>query len=184
VRKTFWTMGRSFNSLLFLFLIGGCGYQLAGAPRSSTVIGGASGKVSVGVFDNATFEPLLERQTTDAIKHELLIEGWQIVNDSSLADLVVRGKVAGFELIPLSLDPFSNILEYRVRITVSLSVEDPKEKKTLWKATAWEATAEFVAANDATVQRTNEDRAIREASGRLALDLVHRLSTLPPSGKP
>jgi len=176
---------RSFLAILLpLLLLGGCGYQLAGAPEPSSPGDHSRQSIAVPVFENRTFEPLVERQTTDAIKEELLIQGWPLVNDPSQADLVITGKVVAFSLNPLSLDLESNILEYRVLLTLNLTLENTRLKQTIWKAAPWEGSAEFLASNDAGQQRVNEDRAIREASRRVALDLSHRLSALSLSPGP
>jgi outer membrane lipopolysaccharide assembly protein LptE/RlpB len=159
-------------------LWGGCGYRMG---RVAPGVGpeGAGKRIAVPIFENLTFEPLLERQTVDAIKEELITRGWNVVNRPQEADAVLKGKITLFELIPISLDPQSQVAEYRVHLAASLTLETPPPSvRVIWKEADWEGTAEFSAASDTSLQRANEDRAIREASRRLAVRLSRRLASL------
>lgn len=161
-----------------LLTLGGCGYRLGPSEPTSPRASSGTQAIAVPVFENLTFEPLLERTTTEAIKETLITQGWSTVNDPKEADFLLSGTVTGFELIPLSLDSDSRVVEYRVRVSVSLNLEEVRSQKVLWHGLPWEGTAEFLASNDTAMQRTREDRAIREAGRQMASRLTHRLSAL------
>ncbi|HET6369585.1 MAG TPA: LptE family protein [Nitrospiria bacterium] len=160
-------------------LMGGCGYRM-GEVTPDIEPSGASGiRIVVPIFENLTFEPLLERQAADAIKEELITRGWNVVNRAQDADAVLRGKILAFELIPLSLDPQGQVLEYRVHMTVSMVLTTPPpSSRLIWSESAWEENSDFRASSDPAVQRINEDRSIREACGRLGVRLSRKMTTL------
>ena len=160
-------------------LMVGCSYRM-GEVSPDIGPSGASGiRIVVPIFENLTFEPLLERQAADAIKEELITRGWNVVNRAQEADAVLRGKILAFELIPLSLDPQGQVEEYRVHLTVSMVLTTPPpSSRLIWSESAWEETSDFHASNDPAVQRINEDRSVREASRRLAVRLSRKMTTL------
>jgi outer membrane lipopolysaccharide assembly protein LptE/RlpB len=164
------------------FLLGGCGYRLGTGLGEGQ--GEAGKRIAITVFENLTFEPLLEQRAVGAVKEELIAQGWGVVNSPEGADVVLKGKINGFELTPLSLDPSGQVLEYRVRVVGLFSLESGAPARAVWKDAPLEATAEFFASADAAIQRTNEDRAIREASRKLALLLSRRLSVVRLSNIP
>jgi outer membrane lipopolysaccharide assembly protein LptE/RlpB len=163
-------------------LMGGCGYRMGEVTPDVGPTGASGIRIVVPIFENLTFEPLLERQATDAIKEELITRGWNVVNRAKEADAVLRGKILAFELIPLSLDPAGQVEEYRVHLTVSMVLTTPPpSSRLIWSESAWEENSDFRASSDAALQRINEDRSIREACGRLAVRLSQKLTTLSVS---
>jgi outer membrane lipopolysaccharide assembly protein LptE/RlpB len=170
-----------------VFLLASCGYRL-GPPVSPLPAGAGQGeggkRIAVPVFENLTFEPLLEQRAIGAVKEELIAQGWGVVNSPERADVVLKGKINGFDLTPLSLDSSGQVLEYRVRLAGLFTLESGVPGRAVWKESPLEATAEFFASADAATQRTNEDRAIREASRRLAILLSRRLSVVRLSNSP
>lgn len=166
-------------ALLVLFtalIVEGCGYRMEHMAQHDISHRNVGKRIAVPLFENLTFEPLLERQTVDAVKEELMVQGWVPVNHPEEADMILRGKVTAFERIPLSLDQDSRVVEYRVRLSLNLTLEEPRTNKILWKDAPWNTTAEYLASNNTQVERANQDRAIREASRRLAIRLAHQLS--------
>ena len=153
-----------------LILVGGCAYRLGGGGKSGPK------RIAIPVFINRTFEPLVDKRVTTFVQRAFIEDGrWDVVNVPGAADLVLRGQVTGLALTPLSFDRAGRVTEYRVRISVDVELVSPGGA-AVWSGKDLAATAEYLVLPDVTATRINEDRAIEEASQRLADDLVSRLS--------
>ncbi len=154
-------------------VLSACGYHLAGSNRLPSDIR----TIAVPVFYNETFEPMLENAVTSAVKQEFLTASrLAVVNDPDQADLVLKGTVVSFGLTPISFDRTKSVvLEYRVRIRASVTVEDRRTQKVLWKDSAMESAAEYRVNPDTAANRVAQDHAIAEAGKRLAENVVHRV---------
>jgi len=179
--KTFIRSACLLSLLAGLLLIPGCGYQF---------LGRASGlppeirKIAVPPFENNTFEPLLDERLTDAVKKGFMARPrLQVVNDTSEADAVFKGKITEFSLTPLSFDPQNEAAEYRVKILANFSLQNTRDQKTLWQENKMETTADYFVIQDplnstrVDIARTRdaEDRAIAEAAKVLADNLVNQI---------
>lgn len=119
------------------------------------------------VFENATEEPLLERQVAAMFKEVFVRRGVLVISDSREADFILSGKIDHFEQSFLSLNLHGQASESRVTIGLEYTVSgkglaDPLSKTHL------NASADYFNSADPTADRTAQDRAIREASLRLA----------------
>jgi hypothetical protein len=152
--------------------VDGCGYTAVSTPPVGEVR-----TVAVPLFDNRTFEPLLEARLTERVKSRLVSTGpWRLVNRPGVADLVIVGTVTGFGVTPVSFDETHSALEQRVTITVEVTAERrgreagaPAFRRTLT------GTAEYAELGDTLRTRAAKNRAIEEAGDLLAQDLLARL---------
>jgi outer membrane lipopolysaccharide assembly protein LptE/RlpB len=160
-------------SVLFLTVLAGCGYHLAGSNRLAADIR----TITVPMFYNETFEPGLENTVTSAVKQEFLTNSrLAVVNDPDQADLVLKGTIVSFGLDPLSFDRTKSVvMEYRVRIRASVLVVNGRTKKVLWKDAAMQSTAEYKVALDTAANRVAQDHAVAEAGKQFAENVVHRV---------
>ncbi|MBI3811668.1 MAG: LptE family protein [Nitrospirae bacterium] len=158
---------------LFLTVLAGCGYHLAGSNRLPSNIR----TIAVPVFYNETFEPSVENTITTAVKQEFLTNSrLAVVNDPEEADLVLKGKIVSFGLTPLTFDRSKSVvLEYRVRIRVEVAIENRRTQKVLWKDAGMESSAEYAINPDTAANRVAQDHAIAEAGKQFAEDVVHRV---------
>lgn len=158
---------------LLLTVLAGCGYHLAGSNRLPDDIR----TIAVPVFFNETFEPTLENAVTSAVKQEFLTNSrLTVVNDPEEADLVLRGTIVSFGLTPVTFDRTTSVvLEYRVRIRASVTVEDRRTQKVLWKNPAMESAAEYRVNPDTAANRVAQDHAVAEAGKLFAENVVHRV---------
>ena len=168
------------NKLLFFlasfltFFIVGCGYHLAGTGPG---ISADTKTIAIPTFRNHTFEPALESVVTMYVKDEFLTHSrLRVVNDTHQADLLLEGTVLNFDLIPVAFDRTrSVVIEYRVKIDVDIRLQDLRSKEILWKDPVLETTAEYFVSTDTSATRVAQDRAVAEASKRLAENLVSRV---------
>ena len=158
---------------LLLTVLAGCGYHLAGSNRLPDDIR----TIAVPVFYNETFEPTLENAVTSAVKQEFLTNSrLTVVNDPEEADLILRGTIVSFGLTPVTFDRTTSVVvEYRVRIRASVTVEDRRTQKVLWKNPAMESAAEYRVNPDTAANRVAQDLAVAEASKLFAENVVQRV---------
>jgi len=171
----------------FLLLLGGlllilsCGYQFVGR---ASILPSEVRKIAVPLIENTTFEPLLDERLTEAIKKGFMARPrLQVVNSTSEANAVLKGKIIAFRLVPLSFDPQNQAAEYRVKILADFALQDVRDQKILWQEKMMETTAEYFVIQDsadptrADIARTRdaEDRAVAEAAKVLAENLVSQI---------
>ncbi len=173
--------------LLLLVSLAGCGYhsgirsEMASPDRT----------IAIPVFENATFEPLLENRVSEGFKETFLRQGWQVVAKPDQAPLTLSGRVIRFDRVPISLNRIGQAQEYRITIGLEYAFLSSKETPPSKQKDHAEASAEYIASSDPITDRVAEDRAIREAGRRLAervadLRNMTQLSTSPstvPAGQ-
>jgi hypothetical protein len=175
---------KDLNFVIILFLISlslnistGCGYRFHGRSISDA----QSRKIAVPTFHNDTFKPLIGKKITGFIKEELVSNGgFQLIDDQSLADLTLTGRITGFSLTHISSSN-NRATEYRVsiKIDVDLSGKNNRPGSTdradIWAEQGREATAEYFVTDDIAANSIAENRAIEEAAKLFAEDLVSRI---------
>lgn len=159
-------------AVLFLLIISSCGYHFAG--MTSELPSHIKG-IAIPILVNGTTEPLIEITVTNKIIQTFIADGRLRVLDSSKADAVLKGRITAFSLTTLSFDKNNSVLEYRVTIQCELTFEDVKDRKIIWKDSAVSQSADYKVSSNVSATKAAKDRAIEEASKRLATDLVTRI---------
>jgi len=157
--------------LIMLVTLSGCGYTLSRNPKACSA---DACSVSIPLFMNDTLEPLVEKDVTAAIQEEISMDGRWKLSDRDSADVVVEGRVTGFELLPLSYDAKERILEYRLKIRSEIKVRRPKTDKLVWKGSL-ESYADFRVTEDVTKTKVRRDEARRMASKKMAGEFIIRV---------
>jgi len=128
---------RSQNSqsvTLFLVLISlclaltSCGY---GFTHAGGIVPPGAKNIAIQTFVNNTNEPYVDIEVTKAVANEFVVDGRLSVVNTESADLVLKGRVAKFEMIPLSYDVNSYVQQYRINIVVDITLEDVKAQKII-----------------------------------------------------
>ena len=158
--------------IALLVLLPACGYTLAKTGSSPEAPTHGAYKVCIPTFVNETFQPLIERDVTAALKDEIAFDGRWVLTDPKDADISVTGRVTKFELQPLSYDSRERILEYRVRIRSEVKITEVKTGKVLWKDTGLETMSDYHVIEDITKSKINKGEAIRKASKEFAEEFV------------
>jgi outer membrane lipopolysaccharide assembly protein LptE/RlpB len=168
---------------LLLALLSGCGYQ-AGMDHGLTDFDhvrdpGSSGQtIAIPLFENATFEPLLEKRISQIFKETFIARGWEVRSDPGRADLVLEGRISRYHRAPVSLNPQGQAREYRIQIGLKVHLQQSGEKRfETSPETSYEESAEYLARADAKASRSAEDRAIREVGRKMAEKLADLLLT-------
>lgn len=158
-------------AMLCSFVIAGCGYEFGTAAKPGSARGLT---LAVPVFNNDTFEPVLDKRVTEAIRRQFLqADGLTLVNDIGAAPLVLKGRIRGYGLQTMSFrQGFVN--EQRVNLSVAVTFEDTTAHKVLWQET-YGTSAEFFQSADLATNRSRQDRATEEACQAMAEHIVSRV---------
>jgi len=148
-----------------------CGYSLS---RQGSQTGPSEGahNVSIPMFTNDTFEPLIERELTSALKDEIALDGRWVLTDAKDADIAVAGRVVSYELQPLSYDIKERIQEYRVNIKTEVKVTEVRTGKVIWKENGIETFSEYRVTRDITKSKIGKGEAIKKASKDFADEFI------------
>lgn len=161
--------------LIWTVVLPSCGYHLSG---TGGIVPEGVRTISVPVFFNATNEPYVDVEVTQAVVEEFLTDGRLKVVSLEEADLALRGKVVKYEVIALSYNPASYVQQYRVRLVVDASLEDLRSKKILWQEKGIESNfiSDYpVTIGDIRATRIAKDATIKKASQDIAWTLRSRV---------
>jgi hypothetical protein len=89
--------------------------------------------VAVPFFENRTAEPNLELKVTELIIDNLISDGTLRVVDESAADALLDGSITEFRNLPFSFDRDLNAQEYRVIITVNVTLFNRRLNEPIWE---------------------------------------------------
>ena len=168
---------------LVLLLLPGmtsCGYHLSG---TGGIVPEGVKTISIPVFFNATNEPYVDVEVTQAVVEEFMTDGRLKVVGLDEAELALRGRIVSYEVAPLSYNPQSYVQQYRVRLVVAASLEDLRSKKILWqeKGIASSFISDYAVSYNAAGQtdiratRVAKDAAIKKAGQDIAWTLRSRV---------
>lgn len=89
--------------------------------------------VAVPFFTNDTTEPNLEITVTERIIDNLITDNTLKVTDEGSADAVLRGAIIDFQNRPFSFNPDLNAEEYRVVVSVRVSLRKTAVDEPIWE---------------------------------------------------
>jgi hypothetical protein len=142
-----------------------CGYALAGRgaslPDYIRIIG-------VPMFGNRTPYSPVEQIFTEKVRVEFQSRGrYQVLPTETGVDGIVRGELTGITAVPVGFTTNNQASRYRFTVTVSVSLADVKQQKTLWENSALSFSDEYELATQAI---TSGDAASFIDQERAALD--------------
>jgi hypothetical protein len=160
---------------LLMALASSCGYHV-------TPVGGivpeSAKTIAIPGFINGTNEPYVDVEITRAVVEEFLTDGRLQVASFEAADVVLRGRVVSFDLTPLSYTVDSYVQQYRVNISVNVSIEEAKTQKILWQERGLSTvfvSSYPVSIGNITATKIVRDGAIKNASKDIASTLRSRV---------
>ena len=121
-------MTKAIIALIVAIVLTGCGYT------TSALRGERMQKIYVATFLNKTYEQGLDRLVTDRIIDEFIFRGGVKVVEEDRAEIELKGVIKEYILKPLSYNRENQAEEYRLRITVDISLKDCETKKVIWEA--------------------------------------------------
>jgi hypothetical protein len=169
------TVGFRMTILILLTLLSSCGYGFT--PAGGVVPKGA-GTLAIPVFLNNTREPYADVEVTKAAVDEFIADGRLKVVSLESADLVLRGTVIKFEMIPQSYTADSYVQQYQVRIVVDARLEEVKSRQVLWQENGLSSvfvSSYPVAIGDITITKIAKEAALKKASKDVAWTIRSRV---------
>ena len=161
--------------LAVLLSLSSCGY---GLTHTGGIVPEGAKNIAIPTFINNTNEPYVDVEVTKAAVNEFVHDGRLNVVSPEAADLILRGKVAKFEMIPQSYDVNSYVQQYYISIVVDISVEDVKAHKIILQEKGLNSV--FVASYAVTIgnitsTKIAKEAAVKQASQDVALTLRSRV---------
>ena len=154
--------------LLIVLAAAGCGYRLAG--RDNPLLGGIS-TIAVPYFKNETFEAGADAVFTSAFADQFIQSKRLQVVSADRADVILRGVIKTIREQIISYNKNNKAMEYRVYVTLDLTLEKRDTGEVLWKRKRLKHNEEYQVGNDIMV--TESDKKI--ALEKVAQDLAKRV---------
>ncbi|NLE64663.1 MAG: hypothetical protein GX606_01960 [Elusimicrobia bacterium] len=156
-------------------VLSGCGYT-TGSLLPSTYQ-----TVHVAAFENAIdhlnpeertlYVPGLETKVRSMISDRFAFDGRLKSSSEDVADLVLKGKLLRFEREELRLESNEDVKEYRLRVTVALTMTDQVDGHEMWAEPSFAGEATYYLSGPLA---KSESAAIDEALKDLAMRVVAR----------
>ncbi|HDR46591.1 MAG TPA: hypothetical protein ENN94_02710 [Geoalkalibacter subterraneus] len=164
-------MRRLILLVLLILLLAGCGYQPVGQGSFPDGVRA----IQVSLFENRTYEPLLE----DIVTHQVIEEfsrrrPLSVVSRESEADARLEGAVTRFQVSAISYDQDDRIGQFRATVAIEATLRSFDDGRVLWKGgLSW--SQHYPINADKSVQEENEAAAIKLIAERLAQNLYYRM---------
>lgn len=156
-------------------LVAGCGYttkSLLPDNYNTVFVQPFENKIDfVNADDRKLYVAGLENRVREAIVDRYLFDGNLRVADQDTADLVLKGKLIRFQREELRLQNDDTVKEYRIRVTVSMTLWDPVQDKVVWEEPAFAGESTYYTTG--TLAKS-ESQAIDDAVEDLANRAVAR----------
>ena len=128
--------------------LSGCGYSLAGRgsflPDYMQVIG-------VPMFGNRTPYSPLEQLFTEKVRVEFQNRRYQVLPNEAGVDAVVRGDITNVGAAPVGFNASQQASRYRFTVSVSVSLTDVRNQKSLWENPALTFSDEYELADGSSL---------------------------------
>ena len=164
---------KNYFSIFCLFLLLGCGYQLAG---KETHVPPGLASVAIPTFVNRTFEPGIEIQFTQAFLREFIVDRRVKVLDRSEADSVLEGVIKYFHFSSVSYNESGFVLEYQTTVILDVTLKG-RTGEVLWSVNDLEDTQWYRASSSGLINEANKAVAIqqngRSVAERLRMRFFH-----------
>ena len=112
--------------------------------------------------------PGLETRVRSTIIDRYLFDGNLHIGQEETADLVLKGKLLSYDREDLALTNNQDVQEYRIRITVELTMTDLVDKRDLWHESSFAGEATYLTTGG------SEGAALDAALKDLAMRVVAR----------
>lgn len=158
-------------ALLLAALSASCGYRLAG--KADTLPDNIR-TIAVPAFTNATTEFKIEQYLTQAVVREFIARTrYNVVNDESNADALLRGTVVAFHAAPQNFDPVTGrATSVTTIMRVHVDLQDRVQRKSLYLNPNLEQRETYAVSADPDAFIEERGAALRRAGRSMASALV------------
>ena len=119
----------------------------------------------------ALYVPLMETKVRTAMIDRFQLDGHLRLSDSDKSDLVLKGELLSFERDDLRTDVNQNVQEYRLRITVALTMMDNTTGQVFWSESSFSGESTYFTSGS---QAKSETAALEDTMKDLARRVVER----------
>ena len=152
--------------ILAALMLDGCGYSFRGTLPSHVRT------VGVPVFRNRTTQPGVEAIVTRAIVQAFATNGRLRVVRPADADAILEGEVMGYGVGPIAFDQTLNVQEYRLVMTLNLTMRDVRRNTVLFQQSNVTEQADFRVVGSVSTTIAEEETALTLAAGEIARSIV------------
>jgi hypothetical protein len=146
--------------------LSGCGYSFHGTlPRHIRTI-------AVPMFENRTLQPNVDSIITRAIVQAFATNGRLQVVRRADADAVLEGQVMAYSVGPIAFDQTLNIVQYRLGVTLNLTMRDLRRNTVLFQQAGVSEQADFRVVGAVSTTIDLEETALSTAAGVIARNVV------------
>ncbi len=169
-----WSYNASYSRLGLLaaglvLALSACGYHLQGTGGSS--LPSNVKKIHVPIFINNTLEQGIEVRVTDSVRNVLLGDGRvSLANGIGDADAVLEGQILQYLLRPIAFSTADRAQEFRLRLTMKVSLRDLESDKIIFKQTIV-SDREYRVSTDLSSNERQQRQASQQASDAIAQEL-------------
>jgi hypothetical protein len=160
---------------LALLFCSGCGYTTGSLlPSNYKTISIERFKNKVGYLNEnvrGLYIPLLENKAYDAVISRFQTDGHLKVARSGQADLILKGELTGFDREELRINDDQNVQEYRLRVTIAMTLIDGATGEEIWNEPSYSGEATYFLAG---AQAKSESAALEDALVDLSRRVVER----------
>jgi outer membrane lipopolysaccharide assembly protein LptE/RlpB len=169
-------MKRAILSLLLLaVMFPGCGYttgSLISSRYKTVFVEPFENKIDyMNQDDRKIYIPQMETKVHDAVIDRFMFDGNLKIAEKGNADLVLKGKVLSFNRGDLSLTNNNDVKEYRLTVTVALTLWDTVNEKVVWEEPSFSGDTTYFTTG---ALAKSEATAIQDAVNDLARRAVDR----------
>jgi Lipopolysaccharide-assembly len=161
--------------LFLLPMLASCGYGLVGSANN--LLPPTVHTIEVPAFVNRTTRVELEQRVTQSVAAEFVSRGrLKLVNSAPAADVILRGSIDSFAIVPVAFNQQGLATQYQISITAKIELLDHRaDDKVLWKNDQYRFTENYQVNTQSTDAFDQETRAINEIAIRFAESLVTNL---------
>ncbi len=162
--------------ILAVLMFSGCGYTTRSLVSTKyKTIGIQLFKSSIDITSEpqanrgfTTYRPALETDISKKVRERFLFDGNYRVAREDEADVVLKGTLADYRKDAVRYDAHDNVEEYRVSISVSLTLMDAAENKPVWEnQTVTGEYSFFLSGPNAKPESTAIDNALDDLARRV-----------------
>ena len=130
-----------------MLVVTGCGYttkSLLPENYRTIFVQPFENKIDfVNADDRKLYVAGLESRVREAVVDRYLFDGNLRGAEQDTADLILKGKLLKFEREELRLQTNETVKEYRIRVTVALTLWDPTANTVVWEEPAFAGEATY-----------------------------------------
>jgi outer membrane lipopolysaccharide assembly protein LptE/RlpB len=150
--------------ILFLLLLGGCGYQMSG---KETHVPPGVNSIAIPTFGNKTLEPGLETQFTQAFLREFIFDKRVKVVARGEADSILQGVVKSFVITSQAYDASGLVLEYITMVVIDLTLIKPTGE-VLWRVSNLSEAEWYRVTSSGLTNETSKSLAVQQIARTVA----------------